>query len=460
MGKLPLVALIGRTNVGKSTLFNRLIEMPKALVSDLPGTTRDRNFGNVIWRGKEFTLVDTGGLDLGYLAKNKIPKKLKLTERVNPDDLIETNIVKQAELAIKQADFLILVVDGQVGLQPEDYTITNIVRKSNKPYLLAVNKADRASQRLEIWEFTKLGLTDPIPVSAITGSGTGDLLDIVVKKLKFKPGRRTIKPKTIKVSIIGKPNVGKSSLLNAILGEERVIVSPIPHTTRESQDVDFEYNKQLFTLIDTAGIRRHAKIQKGIEKAGVDNSLTNLKKSDVALLVLETQKNLAVQDAKLAQEITDAKCGLIIVANKWDLIPDKSTNLQNKFITYFQCHFPALGWAPVIFVSAKFGQRVHKILDLAASIKQERERKISDKDLEYLLKRAVKRHLPAQAKGNIHPYIYSLKQTRTNPPKFELLVHSKADIHYSYIRYLENQIRQRWGFAGTPIEVTQKFYKK
>ncbi|MBI5622112.1 ribosome biogenesis GTPase Der [Candidatus Falkowbacteria bacterium] len=460
MKKLPTVALIGRTNVGKSTLFNRLIGQRKALTSPEAGTTRDRNIGVVEWRDKEFYLVDTGGLDLGYLPKTKLPKKLKLTERVNPDDLIETNIVKQATIAIKQADFIIMVVDGAVGLQVEDQTVRNILRKSGKSHLLLANKIDRQSQRHDIWQFSRLGLGQAIPVSAITGVGTGDMLDSVIKKLKFSRGQPEPIPPKIKVAIMGQPNVGKSSLLNSILGEERVIVSPIAHTTREAQDIDFAYHDKHFTLIDTAGIRRRAKIRPGVEKAGVTDSLHSLQAADVALLILDVSKDLSVQDAKIAREITDGNVGLIIVANKWDLIADKKTGAELTFTKYFQRYFPALAWAPVIFVSAKSGQRVKKILDLAIDITAAREQRVPDKELEILLKRSIKRHLPAQSKGNIHPYIYGLSQTSINPPRFVLLIHPKAEIHKSYVRYLENQIRQDFGFIGTPIIVHQRFYKK
>jgi GTP-binding protein len=460
MKNLPQVALIGRTNVGKSTLFNRLIEENKALVSPEPGTTRDRNFGLVNWRGKIFTLVDTGGLDLGYLPKTKLPKKLKLTEKVSPDDLIETNIVKQAEIAIKTADFIILVVDGKSGLQPEDKTVTNILRKADKPYLLVVNKVDKIQQRNDIWEFNGLGLGDPIPVSAITGVGTGDLLDILIKKLKFKRIKPSQPKEEIKISIIGKPNVGKSSLLNAILGEERVIVSPLPHTTRESQTAEFEYQNYNFYLTDTAGIRRKSHVEPGLEKAGVTDSLLSLKRSDIALLVLECQNPLTAQDSKLAAEIIASHCGLIIIGNKWDLIENKETDTPDKFKDYFYNYFPSFTWAPVIFVSAKTGLRVNKILDLILEIRQARNKIVSDGELENLLKKSVKKHLPAKAKGLVHPYIYALKQTGTNPPRFQLLIHPKAELHYSYLHYLENQIRKTYGFAGTPIIVNQKFYKK
>ena len=460
---MPVVALVGRTNVGKSTLFNRLIEQRKALVSPAPGTTRDRNFGIVTWRGKDFTLVDTGGLDLGYMPATQVPKKMRLSSRIHPDNIIETNIVKQAEIAIAKADFLIMVVDGKSGMQTEDKTITNILRKSRKPYLLVVNKVDNKSARNEIWDFARLGLGDPIPVSATNGSGTGDMLDIIVKKLKF-PRAKKIETEKVKsnlnIAIIGKPNAGKSSLLNAILGEERVIVTPIAHTTRESQDAEFEYKEKVFTLVDTAGIRRKSHVNKGLEKAGVNDSFTSIKESDIALLVIDTAAGLSVQDTRLAHEIINSRSGLIIVGNKWDLVEEKNASSPTEFTKYFYGHFPALTWAPIIFISAKKGQRIKNALDLAVKIEQEREKRVNEKELEKILTRAAKKHLPNPVKGNIFPQIYSLKQTGIRPPRFELLVHPKAEIHKSWIRYLENQIRQKFGFVGTPIIVHQKFYKK
>ncbi|MFA6533770.1 MAG: ribosome biogenesis GTPase Der [Patescibacteria group bacterium] len=458
----PEVALIGRTNVGKSTLFNRLIGQPQALVSKQSGTTRDRNFGIVEWQGKKITLVDTGGLDLGYVPHGQLPRKMKLNQKLRGEDIIAKQVVKQAEVAIKQADLLIFVVDSQVGLQPEDKTITNILRRSGKPYVLVANKADKLSQRSEIWEFNKLGLSDPIPLSAANGSGTGDMLDEVFKKLKFKPGRKAaaVESEPIKIAIMGRPNVGKSSLLNSFLGEERAIVSPIAHTTREAQAGSFNYQGQDFVLVDTAGIRRHARIQPGLEKAGVNDSLSALKETDLALLLWETPERLTVQDAKIAEKIIAARCGLIVVANKWDLIGDKDTSVTQKFAKYFYNFFPALAWAPIIFVSAKTGQRVPKILELALAVKKEREKKISEPDLQRVLEHAIKKHLPVKASGFLYPQIYALKQIGIRPPRFELLIHPKAEIHPSYLKYLEKQIRLHWQFTGTPIILNSRFNKK
>lgn len=460
---LPQVALIGRTNVGKSTLFNRLVGRRQALISPEPGTTRDRNFGIVNWLSREFELVDTGGLDLGYLPKTKLPKKLHLSDIIDPENLIETSIVKQATIALKQADLILVVVDGKIGLQQEDRTVTNILRQAKKPYLLVANKIDKKQAMGDIWEFSALGLGQPIPVSAANGSGTGDLLDLVVKKLKFPRAKKTVVTEptdNIKLAIIGRPNVGKSSILNSILGEERVIVSPIAHTTRESQEAEFFYQDQHFILVDTAGIRRQAKVGEGLEKSGIADTRLSLKEADVALLVLEANQPITYQDRKLAQEIIDSHCGLILVGNKWDLVPDKTPNKINQIAKYFYSYFPALAWAPFILVSAKTNQRVKKILDLTIEIKKELHKKITEKELEKLLKKAIRKHLPAQAKGASHPYIYSLKQLDVRPPKFELLIHPKAEIHFSYLRYLENQIRKNFGFTGVPLIIKQKFYKK
>ncbi|MEK7139503.1 MAG: ribosome biogenesis GTPase Der [Patescibacteria group bacterium] len=459
MPKLPVIALVGRTNVGKSTLFNRLIGEPKAITANVAGTTRDRNFGVVAWQGQECTLIDTGGLDLGYLPKSKLPKKLKLSQRVNPDDLIETNIVKQATVAIKQADVLLLVVDGQVGIQPADRTVANIVRKAGKPVWLVVNKVEKASTRQDIWDFKKLGLGDPQAVSALTGVGTGDLLDLVFAAI---PSALGVEPDTrpIRLAFIGKPNVGKSSLVNRILGEERVIVSPIPHTTREAQDTAFLYKKQPFVLVDTAGIRRSASARRGLERASVAHSLLHLKRCDVAVLVVDVHEPLSMQDERLAHEAVASRLPLIIVGNKWDLITDKTTTTQAEYHRKFLGHFPALTWAPMFFVSAVTGQRAFHILDAAIAAYTAAGQALTPGELEKLLKRSVKHHLPPQAKGNIHPFIYGLKQVKTHPPKFELVIHPKAELHASYLRFLENQLRRAADFTGTPILVHQKFYKK
>lgn len=459
MPKLPIVALVGRTNVGKSTLFNRLIGEPKAITANIAGTTRDRNFGVITWRGRECQLIDTGGLDLGYLPKTKLPKKLKLTNRVDPDDLIETNIVKQATMAIKQADVLLFVVDGQLGILPEDRTVANIIRKSGKPVWLVVNKAEKNTVRREMWDFAKLGVGQPWPVSALTGVGTGDLLDEVFAKL---PAGTAVIPDSppIRLAFIGKPNVGKSSLINRILGEERVIVSPIPHTTREAQDTEFVYKKQPFVLVDTAGIRRKASARRGLEHASVAHSLLHLKRSDVAVLIVDINEPLTMQDERLAHEAVASRLPLIIVGNKWDLINDKTTRTQTEYRKKFLGHFPALTWAPMLFVSAKTGQRAFHILEAAIKAYAAAGTELSPATLEKLLKASVKHHLPPQAKGNTHPFIYGLTQVKTHPPKFELIIHPKAELHASYLRFLENQLRATADFTGTPIIVRQRFYKK
>lgn len=459
---LPTVALIGRTNVGKSTLFNRLIEERKALTSKVAGTTRDRNIGIANWQGRFFTVVDTGGLDLGYVPKSKLPKKLKLLKKVDPDDLIETNIVKQATKGIAQADVLVVVVDGMLGMTTEDRTVVNIARKSGKPTILVVNKVDKRLAEFDIWQFAKLGLGEPIAISAITGKGVGDMLEVVVDSLpagkKGAPPSADTEPTHL--AIIGKPNVGKSSLLNSLLGEERVIVSPIAHTTRESHDVPFQYRDTDWLLIDTAGIRRQSHVSKGLEKAGVAASVATLRQSDIAVLVLDISEPLATQDARLADMITKAGCGLIVLANKWDLITNKTVTTQREFTTLFRRRWPALYWAPILFISAKTGQRVNHILDTALEVRTEQHKKIPANDLEKMLRGAIKHHLPGRAKGTANPHIYALNQIATAPPRFELLIHPKAEVHFSYLRFLENTLRKYYGFVGTPIVLHQRVYKK
>jgi len=459
---LPTVALIGRTNVGKSTLFNRLIEERKALTSSIAGTTRDRNIGVANWQGHFFNVVDTGGLDFEHISKSKLPKKLRKIKHVDPEDMIETNIVKQANMGIKQADVLILVVDGALGMTTEDRTVVNIARKSGKPTILVVNKVDKRLAEFDIWQFAKLGLGEPIAISAISGKGVGDMLDMVVSHLSAEKTKAPQDPdiEPTHIAIIGKPNVGKSSLLNSLLGEERVIVSSVAHTTRESHDVPFRYRDTDWLLIDTAGIRRQSHVSKGLEKAGVAASVATLRQSDIAILVLDISQPLATQDARLADMITKAGCGLIVVANKWDLIPDKTVTTQREFTTLFRRRWPALHWAPIIFVSAKTGQRVDHILDTALAVRTEQHRKIPATDLEKMLRGAIKHHLPGRAKGTANPHIYALNQVNTAPPRFELLIHPKAEVHFSYLRFLENNLRKYYGFAGTPIVLHQRIYKK
>lgn len=446
--QLPLVVIFGRTNVGKSTLFNCLIEKQQALVSKIEGTTRDSNIGQVSWRNKTFQLIDTGGIiDLKYLTGKK---------RKTGD--IEAKVQMQARDYLQRADLILFLVDNKTGLLPQDKQMVLLLKKilpDTKKILLVANKVDGIKQHPKTAEFYKLSLGEPIPVSAANGSGTGDLLDIIVKKIKNKSPDNIRYPISdirypISVCIIGKPNVGKSSLLNAILGYQRVIVSPIPHTTREPQDTDITYKSQSIKLIDTAGISKKGAKTKGLEKFGIQKSLAALKKSDIALLVIDISQDITHQDAKLVEEIFERKKSLIFIANKWDKVPEKNTK---QYTNYIYGKLPFAQFAPIQFTSALTGEKTKKILDLILEINQQRQLQLSDSQLSHFLKRIVKIHKPAKGKGTKHPRIYELKQIATNPPKFEIRIGVKDNLHFSYIRFIENRLREKYGFLGTPITI-------
>ncbi|MCX6785407.1 MAG: ribosome biogenesis GTPase Der [Candidatus Komeilibacteria bacterium] len=437
MTKQIKVAIVGRANTGKSTLFNRLTEEKKAIVSNIPGTTRDRNYGQVLWRGETFILIDTGGVDLVHEKE------------------LEKEVVKQAHFAISEADVILFMVDAKLGVTAQDKTVANILRKQTKPVLVVANKADNAGLKKQLADFYQFGLGEAFAVSAISGSGTGDLLDEVYKIFKTlkRKGKskiaETIKP--IKIAIIGKPNVGKSSLVNAILGEERVIVSPMPYTTRDSQDIYLNYRGQPYILIDTAGIRRQGHIQNKLEKSSVAQALSRIAKADVTVLVTDAAEKLSKQDAHLADVILSSQASLIILANKWDLIGDKTDETINKFTKYYKRFFPFLSFAPVIFISALEKQRVNKVLETAKTAYEERFREITDNAMDKFLKKLLATQPPARGKGTKQPRIYGLKQTGTNPPCFEILKDFQSDLHFSYFRFIENRLREHFGFFGTPI---------
>lgn len=452
--QFPLVIIFGRTNVGKSTLFNCLTEKRQALVADKEGVTRDSNIGQVSWAGKTFDLIDTGGIiDLKYLTGKK-----------NKTEDVESKVQKQALEYLNKGDLILFVVDNKTGLLPQDRQMAlflkkNLTKKQQEKIILTANKVDSPKQRAKVAEFHKLSIGEPTPVSASSGSGTGDLLDIIVKQLPAQSPLASLTPplanemvpnKTseVKVCIIGKPNVGKSSMVNSILGFERVIVSATPHTTREPQDTKIEYNNQIINLIDTAGISRKGTKTKGLEKYGIEKSLSALNKSDIALLVLDINKNITHQDAKLVEEIFDRKKSLIIVANKWDLIEDRDTK---RYTQYIYAQFPFAHFAPIQFTSALTGEKTKKVLDLILEIKEQRGKKLGDSQLNKFLVKIVKRHKPAKAKGTKHPHIYELKQVRVDPPKFELRIGPKDTLHFSYVRFIENRLREQYGFLGTPL---------
>ena len=486
-----MVVIFGRTNVGKSTLFNCFMEKKQALTADREGVTRDSNIGQVEWQGKIFDLVDTGGIiNLKYLTDKKNKTDLPAEALAKVGD-IESKVQSQAIEYLSKANLILFVVDNKTGLLPQDKQMAlflkkNLAKKQKGKVILIANKADSQKQREKIAEFHKLSLGDPIPVSSATGSGTGDLLDIIVKHFTAKsPIASPLTPllnrkgepseegddednipsylegtggdtdmsapkeaEKVSACIIGKPNVGKSSLLNAILGYERVIASPAPHTTREPQDTKIEYKNQIINLIDTAGISKRGTKTKGLEKYGIAKSLSALNKSDIALLVIDINEKITHQDAKLVEEIFDRRKSLIIIANKWDLIEERDTK---KYTQYVYAQFPFAKFAPIQFTSALTGEKTKKILDLILEIREQREKKLGDSQLNKFLVGIVKRHKPAKAKVTKHPRIYELKQIHTNPPKFEIRIGPKDTLHFSYVRFIENRLREKYGFLGTPI---------
>jgi GTP-binding protein len=434
---MPLVAIVGRANVGKSTLWNRLTETSRAIVSKVPHTTRDRNYAPCLWRGRNFEIVDTGGLDV---EKTEIGQGIK----------------RQSEKAIKEADLVLFLIDTQAGILPQDLEFSKLARKLNKHILLIANKTDRNSLlgpalSGELW---KLVLGEPIPISAASGRGLGDMLDKIVEVLGQRDKVLTDLDQApeVRIVIMGRPNVGKSSLMNAILGEERSIVSAIAHTTREPLDTSFVWRDHPITLVDTAGMRKRAHISGRLEEEGVERNRQALSRADVAVLVIDATDDPRKQDKHLAEVLEKANRGLIVAVNKWDLVKDKTTKTTKSYEDLIRQSLPFLDWAPFIFTSAKQSQRVTDILDLALKIRQERERIIDDNAMDKFLKQKIARQRPRAAKGSITPYIASIRQKATNPPRFQITIRgSKAALHQAWLKFFERQLREKFGFVGTPI---------
>jgi GTP-binding protein len=427
----PLVALVGRPNVGKSTLFNRLIGEPYAVVHEAPGTTRDRLYGTVEWRGVEFTLVDTGGIGL----------------EVEGDIMAGT--LAQAQEAIAEADVIVFLVDAQTGLTPADADIARLLRRTQKPVLLAVNKAEGPRRALGAVEFHALGLGEPIPLSAIHGTGTAELLDAILAVLPPAAAEAPAEEE-IGLAIVGRPNVGKSSLLNAIVGTPRSIVSAIPGTTRDAVDTVFEYRDQRLRLIDTAGIRRRGRITPGVERYSVLRALRAIDRADVVALVLDAQEGVTAQDAHVAGYIQQACRGVLLVLNKWDLVA-KVPRIQAEYTTHVRRALQFLDYAPLLFVSAKTGQGVRQVLDTALAAAAEYAKRVPTARLNTVIAEAVRAH-PLSERGRRLKVLY-VTQASTRPPTFVFFVNDPSLLHFSYVRYLENQLRQHFGFEGTCIKL-------
>ena len=449
----PVIALVGRPNVGKSALFNRLTGERLAIVDEVPGTTRDRLLAEADWCGHYFLVMDTGGID-PTRVKNQEPLS------VGSKDFI-TQIREQAELAIQDSDLILFVVDGQAGVTPADHEVAEILRKKQHnvdgelkpPIILVVNKAESAKIREVAAEFYELGMGDPYAISALHGTGTGDLLDEVIRHIE-DIGETEDEDESVKIAIVGKPNAGKSSLLNKIAGQERAIVSDIPGTTRDAVDTKLVYNDISITLIDTAGIRKRGKVTPGVEKFSVIRSMNAIERADVAILMIDATTSITAQDAHIAGYIKDAWKSAIVVVNKWDLV-EKDTFTINDYTERIRNDLNFMDYVPMVFISALTGKRVDQVLPLALQVQEERLVRLSTSQLNKVIQRAQDMHAAPSRTGR-SLRIYYGTQVRSDPPTFLLYVNNPELAHFTYIRYIENQIRKDYPFIGTPIRVVMK----
>jgi GTP-binding protein len=448
----PVVALVGRPNVGKSTLFNRLCGERLAIVDDIPGTTRDRLFAEAEWNGRVFDVVDTGGIDPSASSR-------KSPLSIGSADFVE-DIRSQAILAVTEADVVLFLVDGISGVTPADKEVAGILRKEQKiidgvahpPIFLVVNKADSSRQRGMVHEFYELGLGDPYPISAVHGTGTGDLLDELLKVLPVQ--EEETEDDSVKIAIVGKPNVGKSSLLNRLVGEERAIVSDIPGTTRDAVDTRIEFQGIPVTLIDTAGIRRRGKVDPGVEKFSVVRSMRAIERCDVALLMIDAVEGITTQDAHIAGYVKEEWKSTVVLVNKWDAI-EKDNYTMQQFSERIQQELNFMDYVPMLFISAKTGQRVDQVLPLALRVQEERLARVTTGALNRILQNAQDVHSPTSRTGQGIKLYYGT-QVRTDPPTFMIYCNNPQLAHFSYLRFLENQIRREYPFTGTPIRLVLK----
>ena len=427
---LPIVAIVGRPNVGKSTLFNRIIKSRVAIVEDEAGVTRDRIYSKAEWMGHEFILIDTGGITL-------------------ESGEIEEQIKAQAEMAIDEADVIVMLGDVTSHMTDMDETIAKMLYRTKKPIVLAVNKADNPEQRTDIYDVYSLGFGDPIPVSGSHGTGMGDLLDAIVSQFGDKANQH--EDDSIRFSVIGRPNVGKSSIVNAILGEQRVIVADMEGTTRDAIDTSFTHDDKKYTIVDTAGIRRRGKVYEKTEKYSVLRAVSAIENSDITLLVLDASTGIREQDKRVAGYAHEAGRGVIIVVNKWD-VPEKDANSMKDFEKAIRQEFQYLDYAPILFVSAKTGQRIPDILNLVDEVHHNQTRRIQSSVLNDLLLEAT-RITPTPLVNGKRLRIYYMTQVASNPPTFVVFVNDPELLHFSYKRFLINQLRQNFDFKGTPIKI-------
>jgi len=429
----PIVAIVGRQNVGKSTLLNRLAGKRIAIVADMPGTTRDRVFADISWQDTSFTLVDTGGLE------------------VQPSSAISLGVKEQVEVAIAEADAIIFLVDSEAGILPSDLEIAQMLRRSSKPIILAANKSDNPKRESEAVEFYEMGLGEPLAISAYHGRGTVELLDRVGALLPT-PQEPEAGAEIMKLAIVGRPNVGKSTLLNSLLGEERAIVDKTPGTTHDAINTLLDFGGQNVIVIDTAGIRRRGRWGRGVERYSVIRALRAIEEADVVLLVLDATELLTSQDEHIAGYIQQAVKGVILVVNKWDLAVNQDMVESNRYI---RKKLKFMSYAPVVYTSAKLGQGVDRVMPEAFEVYQERQKRIATPEVNSVVQRAVAAHnLPRKGKKQLK--ILYATQAEVNPPTFVFFVNDPGLIHFSYQHYLENKLRQSFGFDGTPLRFVFK----
>ncbi len=446
----PIVALVGRPNVGKSTLFNRLTGERKAIVDEIPGTTRDRLMGDAEWTGRPFFVIDTGGIDPSTGGKTPLS--------IGSANFIE-EIKTQAAIAIEDADTILFVVDAMAGVTPADQEVAEILRRKQKtvdgvltpPILLVANKADSKAFREDVYQFYELGMGDPYAVSAMHGTQTGDLLDALVAT--FPEDLDEEEDESVKIALVGKPNVGKSSLLNKLVGQDRMIVSSIPGTTRDAIDSHIEVDGIPVTLIDTAGIRRRGKIDRGVEKYSVLRSMRAIERADVALLLIDAVEGITAQDTHIAGYILEARKSCVVVVNKWDAI-EKDTHTMVEYTEKIRNELNFVDYVPLLFISAKTGQRVDQVMPMALQVQEERLARMTTSTLNRIIQRVQDLHTPSKA-GRVFKMYYGT-QVRSDPPTFMIYCNDPKLAHFTFIRFIENTIREEYPFTGTPIHIVFK----
>ncbi|UYN89937.1 MAG: ribosome biogenesis GTPase Der [Anaerolineales bacterium] len=451
----PVVAIVGRPNVGKSALFNRLAGQRLAVVDDVPGTTRDRLYAESEWVGTQFLIVDTGGIDPTSVTRGRQPLSIGSAEFIQ-------QIREQAQQAVSDADLVMFVVDVESGVTPADREVASILRRSQRkqgdallpPVLLVVNKVDSVQRRENLAEFYELGMGEPHPVSAVHGSGTGDMLDALVAALPPQVEDPEESDADLSIAIVGKPNAGKSTLLNALVGEERAIVSDIPGTTRDTVDSFIDFDGQRIKLIDTAGLRRRGKIEPGVEKYSAIRSVRAIERAEVVLLVIDATTGITAQDAHIAGYVQDAWKSAVILVNKWDAV-DKDSYSMEQYTRNIRYVLKFIDYAPLLFISAQTGQRVQEVLPTAVKVGAERMVKLSTSQINRVLEDAQE-HQPAPNRAGRNLRIYYGTQVRSDPPTFLLYCNDPKLLHFTYERYLENRIRDAYGFLGTPIRIVTK----